>query len=107
MRNTYFAYVILVSFIILILSVYGSAALCWTLVAFSDSWSFTQSVGLFGRGISPSQCSYLHTGQHKQNKRTQTSMPQVGFEPMIPVFERAKTILALGSAATVIGGHSN
>jgi hypothetical protein len=27
----------------------------------------------------------------------------VGFEPTIPVFERAKTILALDSAATVIG----
>jgi hypothetical protein len=27
-----------------------------------------------------------------QNKRTQTSMPHVGFEPTIPVFERAKTM---------------
>jgi hypothetical protein len=26
---------------------------------------FTQSVGLLGRGISPSQVRYLHTGQHK------------------------------------------
>jgi hypothetical protein len=33
-----------------------------------------QSVGLFGRGISSSQGRYLHTEQHKQNKRTQTSM---------------------------------
>jgi hypothetical protein len=30
-------------------------------------------------------------------------MPQVGFEPMIPVFERAKTDLVLDRAATVIG----
>jgi hypothetical protein len=30
-------------------------------------------------------------------------MPQVGFEPMIPVFERAKTVLTLDCAATVIG----
>jgi hypothetical protein len=30
-------------------------------------------------------------------------MPQVGFEPMIPVFERAKTAHALDRAATVIG----
>jgi hypothetical protein len=29
-----------------------------------------------------------------QNKRTQTSMPRMGFEPTIPVFERAKTIHA-------------
>jgi hypothetical protein len=38
-----------------------------------------------------------------QNKRTQTSMPQVGFEPTIPVFERAKTIHALDRAAAVMG----
>jgi hypothetical protein len=30
-------------------------------------------------------------------------MPRVGFEPMIPVFERAKTVHALDRAATVIG----
>jgi hypothetical protein len=30
-------------------------------------------------------------------------MPQVGSEPTIPVFERAKTVHALDRAATVIG----
>jgi hypothetical protein len=64
---------------------------------------FTQSVGLLRRGIGPSQGRYLRTGQHKQNKSTQTSMPQVRFEPTIPVFERAKTVHALDRAATVIG----
>jgi hypothetical protein len=39
----------------------------------------------------------------RQNKRTQTSMPQVGFEPTIPVFEWVKTVHALDRAATVIG----
>jgi hypothetical protein len=29
---------------------------------------YTQSVGLVGRGISPSQGRYLHAEQHKQNK---------------------------------------
>jgi hypothetical protein len=53
-----------------ILSMYGSKALCWTLAAFSLSSSFQQSVGLLGGGISPSQGRYLHTGQQKQNKRT-------------------------------------
>jgi hypothetical protein len=38
-----------------------------------------------------------------QNKRTQISMPHVGFEPTIPVFEGAKTVHALERAATVIG----
>jgi hypothetical protein len=33
-------------------------------------------------------------------------MPRVGFEPAIPVFERAKTVHALDCAATVIGTGS-
>jgi hypothetical protein len=37
-----------------------------------------------------------------QNKRTQTSMPRVGFEPTIPAFERTQTVHALDHAATVI-----
>jgi hypothetical protein len=32
-------------------------------------------------------------------------MPQVGFEPTIPVFERAKTVHALDSTDTVIDLH--
>jgi hypothetical protein len=44
-----------------------------------------------------------HTEQHKQNNRTQTSMPRVGFEPTIAVFEQAKTVHALERAATMIG----
>jgi hypothetical protein len=38
-----------------------------------------------------------------QNKRTQTSMPGVGFEPTTPVFERATTVHASDRGATVIG----
>jgi hypothetical protein len=40
-----------------------------------------------------------------QNKRTQTSMPWVVFEPTSPAFERAKSVHALDRAATVIGGY--
>jgi hypothetical protein len=43
-----------------------------------------------------------HITTQTQNKLTQTSMSWVGFEPMILVFERAKTVHALDSAATVI-----
>jgi hypothetical protein len=32
---------------------------------FSVSWSYTQSVGLLGRGISPSRGRFLYTEQHK------------------------------------------
>jgi hypothetical protein len=38
-----------------------------------------------------------------QNKRRQTSMPLAEFEPMIPVFKRAKTFYALDRAVTVTG----
>jgi hypothetical protein len=44
-----------------------------------------------------------HRTAQTQNKGTQTSMPQVVFEPTIPVFELAKTVYALDCAATVIG----
>jgi hypothetical protein len=41
-------------------------------------------------------------GQNKQNESRQTTMPCVGFEPKIPVFEQAKKVLALDRANTVI-----
>jgi hypothetical protein len=71
----------------------------WPLFQFINL--FTQSVGLLGRGISQSQGRYLHT-DITNNKRTQISMPEVRFEPTIPVFERTKTVHALDRAATVI-----
>jgi hypothetical protein len=37
----------------------------WPWPLFSVSWSNTQSVGLLGRGISPSQCLHLYIEQHK------------------------------------------
>jgi hypothetical protein len=73
---------------------------------FLGPWPIFQSVGPLGRGISRSQGVYLHTEQHKQNKRTQTSMPRVGFEPTIPVSERAKTVRVSDRAAGHCGGRS-
>jgi hypothetical protein len=82
----------------LCLSIHGSTALCWTLAAFSVSWSFIQSIEhLFGDQLS--QGRFLHIGQHKENKRTQTSVPWVRFEPIILMFERAKIVHALDCAA--------
>jgi hypothetical protein len=48
-----------------------------------------------------------HRTTQTQNKRTQTSMPRVGFEPATLVFEQAKTVHALDRATTVIGCHSH
>jgi hypothetical protein len=44
-----------------------------------------------------------HRTAETQNKSTQTFVPQVGFEPTVPVFELAKTVDILNRAATVIG----
>jgi hypothetical protein len=41
-----------------------------------------------------------HRTTQTQNKRTQTSMPRVGFEPTIPVFEQEKTVHDLGRPYT-------
>jgi hypothetical protein len=46
-----------------------------------------------------------HRTAQTENKRTQTPMPKLGFDPTIPVFEREKIVHALDRAATVIG-HS-
>jgi hypothetical protein len=59
-----------------------------------------QSVGLLGQGIS------LSLGRRYLHKHRQTYIPWVGFEPTIPVFERAKTVHALDRAATVIIRYS-
>jgi hypothetical protein len=58
--------------------------------------------------ISPSQCLYLNTGQHKYRINTythQTSIPCVGFESTIQASERAKTVHASDRSATVTGKY--
>jgi hypothetical protein len=79
---------------------------CTTILDVGYFFSFlvhTPSVVPLGRGISPSQGRYLNIEQHKQNEHTQTSIPRVGFELMIPLFEQPKTVNALDRVATVIG----
>jgi hypothetical protein len=52
-----------------------------------------------------SQGLYLNTGRHKYRLNTQTyktTMPFMGFQPMIPDSERAKTVHALDHSAIVI-----
>jgi hypothetical protein len=63
------------------------------------------SVGLLGRVISSSQGLYLYTNTENRTHihKHQTSMPWVGFEPMIPASERVKTVHALDRLATVTG----
>jgi hypothetical protein len=66
----------------------------WALAVHSVSLSFYTVGRTPWTGISLSQGRYLHTGKQKPRVNAQASM-QVRFEPMIPVFERAKTVHAL------------
>jgi hypothetical protein len=64
----------------------------------------SQSVGLLGRGISPSQGRYLHTEkQERQNKHKHTDInASSGIQNHDLSVERAKNTHALNRAATVI-----
>jgi hypothetical protein len=86
------------------ISIYGSTVLVG-LGRFFSFLIYTQPVRLLGWGISPSQGSYLHTEQHKNRINTQTSVPRVGFELTITVFERAKAVHDFDRAAAVIDMH--
>jgi hypothetical protein len=84
--------------------------ICLWLYSPCGFWLFLQFVILYtvGRTAWPVDQPFerplrKHRTTQIQNKRTQTSMPRVGLEPAIPVFERAKTVPALDGAATVIG----
>jgi hypothetical protein len=83
---------------------YGSAAR-WTLASFFFSILILYTVGRTPwTGDQPvTRPLPADRTAQTQNKRTQTSMPRVGFEPTIPVFERATTVDVLDRAATVIG----
>jgi hypothetical protein len=94
------------------LSIFVPATPTWSIAhpwnaSFHFSFLILQSVGFHGQVISPSQGRYLHRTTETQNKRRQTSMPRVAFEPRIPAFERVKTLNSLDGAATVIGPQAN
>jgi hypothetical protein len=73
-------------------------------------WSLFQFLNLYTVGTTPwtgdqpvARPLPTYRTTQTQNKRTQTSMPRVGFEPTTPVFEWAKTFHALDRAGTVVG----
>jgi hypothetical protein len=63
----------------------------------SSHRSYRQLVHLLVGG-SARRRAPTYAGQHKQ-----TSVPQVGFEPVIPVLESAKTFRPVHLTATLIG----
>jgi hypothetical protein len=60
-------------YIFIYLYIYGSTALV-DLGRFFSFLTYTQSLGMFGWGISPLQGRYLHTEQHKHRKKTHTDI---------------------------------
>jgi hypothetical protein len=80
------------------------------LQSFVEPWPLFQFLNLYTDGRTPWRKNQpvarprpAHRTAQTSNKYIQTSMPQVGFEPTIPVFELAKTVHALDGAATVSG----
>jgi hypothetical protein len=88
-------------------SIYGSTVLCWTLAAFFSFLIYTVGRTQWTGDQPVARPLPAYRTAQTQNKRTQTFMPQVGFEPKIPVFDREKTVHALDSLATVIGSSLN
>jgi hypothetical protein len=89
------------------LSIYLSIYL-WLYSPFLDLGRFFQFLILYTFGRTPWTGDQpvprplpTHKTTQIQNKRTQTTVTQVGLEPTIPVFKRVKTVHALDSAATV------
>jgi hypothetical protein len=81
----------------------------WLYSSFVGPWPFLSFLNLYtvGRtawtGDQPVARPLPTHTEHKQNKRTQTSMPRVGFEPTIPGFELAKIFHASYRATPVHG----
>jgi hypothetical protein len=89
---------------IILLSIYGFTALCWTLAAFSVCWT-SSTVGRTPWAANQLVARPLpaYRAAQTQNRRKQTSMPQVEFKSTVPMFESAKTVHSLDRMATVIG----
>jgi hypothetical protein len=74
----------------------------WSLFQFLD---LLRSLSDFSDGgsVRNMAATCTHRTARTQNKRIQSSMPEVGFEPTISMFEQVKTVHALDRAAAVIG----
>jgi hypothetical protein len=69
-----------------------------------DPWPIFQFLNLPYTGNQPlTRTPPTHRTTQTHNKCTQIFMPRVGFEPMTPVFQRAKTFHALDREVTAIG----
>jgi hypothetical protein len=103
-------YIYLAIYLSICLSTYLSIYLSMALQPFVGPWPLFSFLIFYTNGTTPwagdqpiARPLPTHRTTQTQNKRTQTSMPRVGFQPTIPVCERAKTVHALDRTVTVIG----
>jgi hypothetical protein len=85
-----------------IISRYDDTVL-WTTPNFSISQSNTRSFEPLGRNLHVAKSQTTHGTTQTQNKSTQKSLPRLGLELTIEVFEWAKKVTALHHAVTVTG----
>jgi hypothetical protein len=81
----------------------GFTALCWPLVTFQFLNPIHSRYDPLNGGSASHKAATYTQNNTKANKGPQISMPPLGSEATIPVFEQAKTVHALDRAATVIG----
>jgi hypothetical protein len=62
---------------------YSNYEFCSEIVNFPDTWYFSLD----------GDCPVARTA-HKENRCGHASIPRMGFEPAVPVFERSKTVLS-------------
>jgi hypothetical protein len=91
------------NFIFFISLLYRSPTVSRFLIYFLDLYTICRTPWTSDRPIARPLPKYRTTQTQKNAHTRQKSMPEVGFEPMITAFERAKTVHALDRSATVIG----
>jgi hypothetical protein len=99
----------LIIYVSVCLSICLSVYLTWLYNPLLDLRRFFSFLILFTAGRTPwkgdqpvARLLPAHRTPQTQNKRTQTSMPIMGFEPTIQVFERVKTFHVLERVAAVV-----
>jgi hypothetical protein len=87
----------------------GVCYLSMALQPFVGPWPLFQFLNLYTVGKTPwtgdqpvARLLPTRRTTQTQNKRAQTSMPRVGFEPTIPVFERPKSVHQIILIITII-----
>jgi hypothetical protein len=72
---------------------------------------FTQTLGLLGRGISPSQGRYLHTGKHKHSKNANTDIHALSgiriYDPSVRASEDSSCLRPRGHCDRLITTFSS